>query len=67
MILDGRSRLANLTDTVPANRFLLASVQNQDIWQSTGAVMKAIGERVGDWAEVRRVPFSPMGADVPEL
>ncbi len=36
-------------------------------WQSTGEVMKALSERVGDWAEVRRVPFSPMGADVPEL
>jgi homoserine kinase len=36
-------------------------------WQSTGEVMKALTERVGDWAEVRRVPFSPMGADVPEL
>ncbi len=36
-------------------------------WQSTGEVMKALNERVGDWAEVRRVPFSPLGADVPEL
>ena len=36
-------------------------------WQSTGEVMKALEERVGDWAEVRRVPFSPTGADVPEL
>jgi homoserine kinase len=36
-------------------------------WQSTGEVMKALNERVGDWAEVRRVPFSPTGADVPEL
>jgi homoserine kinase len=36
-------------------------------WQSTGEVMKALGERVGDWAEVKRVPFSPTGADVPEL
>jgi homoserine kinase len=36
-------------------------------WQSTGEVMKALNERVRDWAEVRRVPFSPMGADVPEL
>jgi homoserine kinase len=36
-------------------------------WQSTGDVMKKLNERVGDWAEVRRVPFSPMGADVPEL
>jgi len=36
-------------------------------WQSTGEVMKALSERVGGWAEVRRVPFSPTGADVPEL
>jgi homoserine kinase len=36
-------------------------------WQSTGDVMKALNERVGDWAEVKRVPFSPIGADVPEL
>jgi homoserine kinase len=36
-------------------------------WQSTGEVMKALTARVGGWAEVRRVPFSPMGADVPEL
>jgi homoserine kinase len=36
-------------------------------WQSTGDVIKKLNERVGDWAEVRRVPFSPMGADVPEL
>ena len=36
-------------------------------WQNTGDVMKALNERVGDWAEVRRVPFSPIGADVPEL
>jgi len=36
-------------------------------WQSTGEVMKALRDRVGDWAEVQRVPFSPTGADVPEL
>ena len=36
-------------------------------WQSTGKVMEALRERLGDWAEVRRVPFSAMGADVPEL
>jgi homoserine kinase len=36
-------------------------------WQSTGEVMKKLNERVGEWAEVRRVPFSPTGADVPEL
>ena len=36
-------------------------------WQSTGGVMHELNQRVGDWAEVKRVPFSPMGADVPEL
>jgi homoserine kinase len=36
-------------------------------WQDTGKVSAALSERVGDWAEVRRVPFSPLGADVPEL
>jgi homoserine kinase len=36
-------------------------------WQSTGEVMKSIRDSVGDWAEVQRVPFSPTGADVPEL
>jgi homoserine kinase len=36
-------------------------------WQSTGDVMRKLSDRVGDWAEVRRVPFSPIGADVPEL
>jgi len=36
-------------------------------WQSTGDVVAALRERVGDWAEIRRLPFSAMGADVPEL
>ena len=36
-------------------------------WQSTGDVMKKLSEKVGDWAQVQRVPFSPTGADVPEL
>ena len=36
-------------------------------WQSTGDVMKKLVEKAGHWAEVRRVPFSPTGADVPEL
>lgn len=36
-------------------------------WQSTGKVLEALRERVGEWAEIRRVPFSPIGADVPEL
>ena len=36
-------------------------------WQDTGKVSAALNDRVGDWAEVMRVPFSPLGADVPEL
>jgi homoserine kinase len=36
-------------------------------WQSTGKVMSALRERVDGWAEVHRAPFSPLGADVPEL
>jgi homoserine kinase len=36
-------------------------------WQDTGKVSEALAERGGAWAEVRRTPFSPLGADVPEL
>ncbi|CAN5497541.1 homoserine kinase [soil metagenome] len=36
-------------------------------WQSTGKVVEALQGRFGDRAEVRRVPFSALGADVPEL
>lgn len=36
-------------------------------WQSTGKVVEALRARTEGWAEVRRMPFSPLGADVPEL
>jgi homoserine kinase len=36
-------------------------------WQETGSVVKAVREMCAEWAEVRRVGFSPLGADVPEL
>ena len=36
-------------------------------WQDTGKVVKAATAATAGWAEVRRVPFSPLGADVPEL
>ena len=36
-------------------------------WQDTGKVMEALRRMIGGWAEVRRAPFSPLGADVPEL
>ena len=36
-------------------------------WQDTGKVVEAATEATTGWAEVRRLPFSPLGADVPEL
>jgi len=36
-------------------------------WQDTGRVVAELERRCGDWAEVRRLPFTPHGADVPEL
>jgi homoserine kinase len=33
----------------------------------TGGVATALKETVSEWAEVRRLPFEPLGADVPEL
>lgn len=36
-------------------------------WQDTGKVASALEERCRGWAEVKRVPFTPLGADVPEL
>jgi homoserine kinase len=36
-------------------------------WQETGSVVEQLRQRCGSWAEVRRVGFSPVGADVPEV
>ena len=36
-------------------------------WQDTGKVVAAIEKWADGWASVLRVPFSPIGADVPEL
>jgi homoserine kinase len=36
-------------------------------WQEAGNVAEALEARCAGWAEVRRLPFSPHGADVPEL
>jgi homoserine kinase len=35
--------------------------------EDAGKVASELKRRYGDWAEVRRLPFSPLGADVPEL
>jgi len=36
-------------------------------WQEAGTVAAALEQRCAGWAEVRRMPFEPQGADVPEL
>jgi homoserine kinase len=36
-------------------------------WEDTGKVTAELESRCAGWAEVRRLPFSPYGADVPEL
>jgi homoserine kinase len=36
-------------------------------WQDAGNVAAALEQRCDGWAEVRRLPFAPLGADVPEL
>jgi len=36
-------------------------------WQETGGVVEQLRERCEGWATVKRVGFSPLGADVPEL
>jgi homoserine kinase len=36
-------------------------------WQDAGKVAEQLQSRCAGWAEVRRLPFTPHGADVPEL
>jgi homoserine kinase len=36
-------------------------------WQDAGKVVEELERRCQGWAEVRRIPFTPHGADVPEL
>ena len=36
-------------------------------WEEAGTVAAALKERAEGWAEVRRLPFEPLGVDVPEL
>jgi len=36
-------------------------------WQDAGMVAEELERRCAGWGEVRRLPFSPLGADVPEL
>ncbi|MBS1894216.1 MAG: homoserine kinase [Actinobacteria bacterium] len=36
-------------------------------WEEAGGVAAALKDRCEGWAEVKRLPFEPLGADVPEL
>jgi homoserine kinase len=36
-------------------------------WEEAGGGAAALKERTDGWAEVKRLPFEPLGADVPEL
>jgi homoserine kinase len=36
-------------------------------WQEAGGVVEELERRCGEWADVLRMPFTPHGADVPEL
>ena len=36
-------------------------------WQDAGNVAAELEKRCKDWAEVQRMPFTPLGVDVPEL
>jgi homoserine kinase len=36
-------------------------------WEEAGAVAAALKDRAAGWAEVKRLPFEPLGVDVPEL
>lgn len=36
-------------------------------WEEAGGVAAALKERTEGWAQVKRLPFEPLGADVPEL
>lgn len=36
-------------------------------WQDAGKVSEELEQRCAGWAEVRRLPFTPHGVDVPEL
>lgn len=36
-------------------------------WQDAGKVSEELKRRCAGWAEIRRLPFTPHGADVPEL
>ncbi len=63
-LVDGARELGALGATISGAG---PSVLVWTTWQDAGKVAEALEERCRGWAEVRRLPFSPHGADVPEL
>jgi len=63
-LLDGARELGALGATISGAG---PTVLVWTTWQDAGKVAEALEGRCEGWAEVRRLPFSPLGADVPEL
>jgi homoserine kinase len=63
-VVDGAAELGALGATISGAG---PTVLVWTTWQDAGKVAEALEARCQGWAEVRRLPFSPHGADVPEL
>jgi homoserine kinase len=63
-LVDGAAELGALGATISGAG---PTVLVWTTWQEAGSVAEALERRCAGWAEVRRLPFSPHGADVPEL
>jgi homoserine kinase len=63
-LVDGAKQLGALGATISGAG---PTVLVWTTWQEAGNVAEALEARCAGWAEVRRLPFSPHGADVPEL
>jgi homoserine kinase len=63
-IVDGAGELGALGATISGAG---PTVLVWTTWEEAGGVAAALNERCAGWAEVRRLPFEPLGVDVPEL
>ncbi len=63
-IVDSASELGALGATISGAG---PSVLVWTTWDDAGKVVEELERRCEGWAEVRRLPFTPHGADVPEL
>jgi homoserine kinase len=63
-LVDGAAELGALGATISGAG---PTVLVWTTWQDAGKVTEQLERRCEGWAEVRRLPFTPHGADVPEL